>query len=65
MPRDVSLCIRWLNMEKCKYCKKIPQVADVGGNVPYYEINCECGKNTIVGSYDKEEAINTWDAIQG
>jgi hypothetical protein len=51
-------------MEKCKYCKKIPQIADVGGNVPYYEINCGCGKNAIVGSSDKQEAIDTWDAIQ-
>ena len=51
-------------MRKCKHCENIPQIADVGGNVPYYEINCGCGKNTIVGSYDKQEAINTWDAIQ-
>ena len=51
-------------MEKCKYCGNIPQIADVGGNIPYYEVDCGCGKNTTVGSYDKQEVIDTWDAIQ-
>jgi hypothetical protein len=65
---DVTRCIlvrsKEQKMKKCKYCGNVPPVADVGGNNPYYEINCGCGKNTIVGSYDKQEAINTWDAIQ-
>jgi hypothetical protein len=51
-------------MEKCKYCKKTPQVADVGGNKPYYEITCGCKDGAVVGAEDKQEAIDTWNAIQ-
>jgi hypothetical protein len=51
-------------MKKCKYCGDVPPIADVGGNNPYYEINCKCGKNTIVGSSDKQAVIDTWNAIQ-
>ena len=49
---------------RCKHCGKEPQIADVGGNNPYYEINCGCGNNATVGSYDKQEAIDTWNIIQ-
>jgi hypothetical protein len=41
----------------------MPTKADVGGNVPYYEITCPCGKNAVVGSYDEEEAVHTWNII--
>ena len=51
-------------MEKCKYCGNMPFVADVGGVNPYYEIYCGCGKNTVIGATNKEEAINTWNVIQ-
>lgn len=64
---NVTRCIlvyKVVNMKKCKYCGDVPPIADVGGNNPYYEINCKCGKNTIVGSSDKQAVIDTWNAIQ-
>lgn len=48
----------------CSSCGNVPFVADVGGVNPYYEIYCGCGKNTVIGSKDKEEVINTWNVIQ-
>lgn len=50
-------------MNNCKICGKSPTVADVGGNNPYYEISCPCGKSPVVGAHNKEEAIITWDIL--
>ena len=50
-------------MRKCRYCKKYPLLADVGGNIPYYELYCPCGKSPVIGSYNKEEVINTWNIL--
>ena len=50
-------------MRKCKKCGKSPTVADVGGNNPYYEICCPCGKSPVVGSHNKEEVITTWNIL--
>ena len=50
-------------MNECKECHSVPPVADVGGNIPYYEISCPCGKGPVVGSYNKEEAITIWNIL--
>jgi hypothetical protein len=50
-------------MNKCRYCGKSPTVADVGGVNPYYELCCPCGKSPVIGSYNKEEVINTWNIL--
>lgn len=50
-------------MNNCKLCGESPTIADVGGYNPYYEITCPCGQNAVVGAYNKEEAICTWDIL--
>lgn len=50
-------------MKNCKSCGLMPTVADVGGNVPYYEISCRCENSVVVGSYNEREAITTWDIL--
>lgn len=50
-------------MNKCKHCGTVPVVSDVGGCNPYYEIYCPCGKNPVIGSHNKDEAINTWNDL--
>ena len=49
-------------LTKCK-CGKTPVFADVGGVNPYYELCCPCGKSPVIGSYNKEEVINTWNIL--
>lgn len=50
-------------MHKCVNCGKTPVIADVGGNNPYYEISCSCGKSPVVGAYNKEEVITVWNIL--
>jgi hypothetical protein len=50
-------------MRKCRYCKKYPLLADVGGNTPYYEIGCNCKDGVVVGSPDRAETIATWNIL--
>ena len=52
-----------LNIYPCKSCKHIPSPADVGGNVPYYEISCGCENGVVVGAYDLDEAITCWNIL--
>lgn len=47
----------------CKKCKKAPVFADVGGNIPYYEMSCSCGESPVVGSHNMEEAITIWNIL--
>lgn len=50
-------------MNKCKHCGTVPDITDVGGNNPYYEICCKCGHSAYVGTKNKDDAINTWDIL--
>ena len=50
-------------MNRCKLCGKTPILADVGGVNPYYELSCPCGKSPVVGSYNAEETIHTWNIL--
>ena len=51
------------NVNNCKFCGAAPQIADVGGNNPYYEITCGCEKGVFVGAERKEEAIECWNIL--
>lgn len=61
--KDFSLTVIQFFLVNCKYCGKLPTVADVGGVNPYYRISCPCGKSPVVGSYNKKEAIDTWNIL--
>jgi hypothetical protein len=52
-------------MNSCNICGSAPLLADVGGVIPYYEISCPCGQSAVVGAHSKEEAIITWNIING
>jgi hypothetical protein len=49
-------------IEKCKICGKTPSIADVGGNIPCWEITC-CGQ--AIYSSDRESAEVGWFKMQG
>jgi hypothetical protein len=52
-----------MQINPCKKCKTAPLLADVGGNIPYYEMSCPCGEGPVVGSHNIEELIITWNIL--